>query len=127
MGIRLDWIRKTHNFLGIFFAPLLLLFVATGWWQTMGYGDSDDDEGGSFSLLMSRLSRVHTDSYYPPQVPGSHSPEIFKILVGALCLALLASILTGLFLAWKTNRRKAPVLLAFVLGILIPIVILAFK
>src|SRR6266481_1509729 len=29
------WLRRLHTFLGVFFSPLLLLFVITGWWQTV--------------------------------------------------------------------------------------------
>ena len=29
------WLRQLHRYLGVFFAPLLLLYIATGWWQTV--------------------------------------------------------------------------------------------
>lgn len=127
MGIRLSWVRKIHTFLGTFFAPLLLMFVLTGWWQTVGAGDKDDDGGGTFTLLMGKLSRVHTDSYWPPQADDSHSDAWFKALVIALCVALTVSIVSGLFLAWKSSRKKWPLFLALALGVLIPVLLLGLK
>jgi hypothetical protein len=44
-------VRRLHLYLSVFFAPLLLLFVVTGWAQTMGFDRS--------SPLLSRLSQVH--------------------------------------------------------------------
>ena len=127
MAMPLSYLKTAHTFLGIFFAPLLLLFVLTGGWQTVGPGEQDEDEAGKFALLMGKLSRVHTDGYYPPQGQGPHSETVFKALVVGLCLALIVSILSGLILAWKYNRRKWPVLLTLALGIAIPIGILYLK
>jgi uncharacterized iron-regulated membrane protein len=127
MGIRLSWVRKIHSFLGIFFAPLLLMFVLTGWWQTVGAGNQKDDDDGTFALLISKLSRVHTDSYWPPQADDSHSDVWFKALVIALCVALMVSILSGLFLAWKSSKKKWPLVLALALGLLTPAALLCLK
>jgi hypothetical protein len=35
----LRWLRIVHVWMGVFFSPLLLFFVATGWWQTFTTDD----------------------------------------------------------------------------------------
>ena len=58
-------IRRIHLFLGCFFAPLLLFYVCTGWYQSVtlrrnkGVGEADD--------LPSRLRSVHVDQIYPTE------------------------------------------------------------
>src|SRR5437867_5441099 len=58
-------IRRIRLYLGCFFAPLLIFYVATGWYQTVnpdrrkGVADSND--------LISRLNRVHVEQYYPTE------------------------------------------------------------
>jgi hypothetical protein len=31
----MKFLRRLHTYLGVFFAPLLLFYVATGWYQTV--------------------------------------------------------------------------------------------
>jgi hypothetical protein len=134
-------IRRTHLYLSVFFAPLLLLFIITGWAQTMDFDHS--------STLMERLSKVHTKQYFPTDnsfdrkqifttAPGS--PETgqkesgnnvkkltwpIRWLVAAMCVALIVSISLGLILAFTMVRNRLPVLIALILGIATPILLLA--
>ena len=51
------WLRQLHRFLGVFFAPLLLLYIATGWWQTVTV---NRNKGLGFGKSwIERLSRSH--------------------------------------------------------------------
>ena len=117
--------RRAHLYLGVFFSPLLLMFIITGWWQTVTTDDEKEAEGGFLHTLMQDLSSVHTDHYFPH--PGaSHSSHMaFKILVVTMCLALIAAIILGLILAWQLKKKMA-VVLVFVLGILIPALLAYF-
>src|SRR6266849_2048699 len=51
------WLRQLHRYLGVFFAPLLLLYIATGWWQTVTV---NRNKGLGFGKTwIERLSTVH--------------------------------------------------------------------
>jgi 4-amino-4-deoxy-L-arabinose transferase-like glycosyltransferase len=118
------WLRKTHLYLGVFFSPLLLFFILTGCWQTVVSDQEHTRHASFFHNLMSRLSTVHTEDYYPHGAAGNHSQLAMKVLVVALVVALVLSIILGLWLAWIAPKGKWLALLAFLLGILVPVVIL---
>jgi hypothetical protein len=112
-------VRRIHLYLGVFFAPLLLLFVTTGCWQTVvprtqkpyGYDPS----------LIEKLSEVHTSQNFP--VPG-HNTNITwptQCLVVVMCISLITSISLGLVLAFTLVRNKIPVWIALIFGIVVPI------
>ncbi len=54
-GQWLQLIRRIHLYLSVFFTPLLLLFIITGWAQTVGFQTS----------IMKKFSEVHTGQYFP--------------------------------------------------------------
>ncbi|HXT41530.1 MAG TPA: hypothetical protein VN887_16105 [Candidatus Angelobacter sp.] len=115
-------LRRIHLYLGCFFAPLLIFYVATGWYQTVnpdrrkGVGDSTD--------FVSRLNRVHVEQYYPTDSASGYSTYLFRCLVVAMAVALIITIVLGIILAFRTIRHKWPVWLSLALGILLPIVML---
>lgn len=124
-GKILLFLRRTHLYLGVFFAPLLLMFLITGWWQTVTSDDDKDTDGGYWHELIKKFSSVHTDDTWP-RANAHHHPWIMKIFVVAMCVALILSIILGLFLAWQAMKSKWRVVLAFALGILAPALILYF-
>ena len=115
-------LRRIHLYLGCFFAPLLIFYVATGWYQTVnpdrrkGVGDSND--------FVSRLNRVHVEQYYPTDSASGYSTYLFRGLVVAMAVALIITVVLGIILAFRTMRNKWPVWLSLVLGIILPIVML---
>jgi glycerol uptake facilitator-like aquaporin len=108
--------------LGCFFAPLLLFYVATGWYQTVnpdrrkGQSDSQD--------LVSRLSRVHVEQYYPSQSAAGYSTGLFRLLIVLMANALITTVILGIILAFRTSRNKWPVWLSLALGIALPVILL---
>ncbi len=118
-------LRQIHLFLGVFFSPLLLLFIATGWWQT--FITDDDRDRGTFNSIMGKFSSIHTDSYFPRNGAAHHPSEIFKILVAAMAVGLMISILIGLALACQSRKKLLLAGISFFLGILVPVVILYFS
>lgn len=119
------WIRQLHTWLGVFFSPLLLLFIITGWWQSVTSDEEKEAEGGFFHTLMGKLSTVHTDDHFPKPGAGGQSHLAFKVLVVAMCIALLVSIAIGLVLAFQ-GKRKVPMIAALILGIVVPSLLLYF-
>jgi hypothetical protein len=130
-GNWLRLVRRFHLYLSVFFAPLLLLFVITGWAQTMGFVRS--------SVVMEKLSRVHTGQYFPTNIEttkrsggqarnGKNTRAMTwptKLLVVAMCIALIISIALGLVLAFKVVKNRIPVWIALILGVATPVALLA--
>ncbi len=116
-------LRRLHLYLGVFFAPLLLLFVITGWWQTVTI---NRNKGLGFGqTVIEKLSTVHIDQYYP--VPGTkkYRTDAFKILTVALCIGLILAIVLGIWMGFQTPGHRLGSLIALLLGIAVPIAILA--
>jgi hypothetical protein len=115
-------LRRIHLYLGCFFAPLLIFYVATGWYQTVnpdrrkGVGDSND--------FVSRLNRVHVEQYYPTDSATGYSTYLFRGLVVVMAVALMTTLVLGIILAFRTTRNKWPVWLSLALGVILPIVLL---
>lgn len=115
-------LRRLHLFLGCFFAPLLLFYIGTGWYQTVtlrrnkGLGEADD--------WPSRLRSVHVDQIYPADSANSYSPLLFRILVVAMAVALIVTVVLGVILAFRSIRQRWLVWLSLGLGIVLPIVFL---
>lgn len=124
-GNWLQRIRQIHTWLGVFFSPLLLLFIMTGWWQT--FVPEDDKDKGFFNSVMVKFSTIHTDDYFPRHGGGHHSSEFFKILVGGMAVALILTILLGLALACQTMKKFWWTAFGFLLGILVPAIALYFN
>jgi hypothetical protein len=124
-GNWLQRVRLIHTWLGVFFSPLLLLFIITGWWQT--FVSDDDKDKGFINSWMSKFSSIHTDGYFARNAVSHHSSEHFKILVGCMAAALILTILLGLALACQSAKKFWWNALAFLSGILVPVMILYFN
>jgi hypothetical protein len=118
-------LRKLHLWLGVFFSPLLLLFIITGWWQTFATDDTKDH--GAVNAFLAQLSNIHTDDYFREHAGAHHSSAHFKLLVGLMAATLIITILLGLALACQNRKQMAWSALAFALGILIPVLVLYFN
>jgi hypothetical protein len=126
--VRGNWlqrIRAIHTWLGVFFSPLLLLFIITGWWQTFATEDTKDK--GFLNSIMVKFSTIHTDNYFPGHAGTHHASQHFKILVACMAVALILTILLGLALACQTAKKFWWTALAFLLGILVPAMTLYFN
>src|SRR5882724_4441545 len=65
------WLRRLHTFLGVFFSPLLLLFVVTGWWQTVS---PNRNKGLGFgSSWIEKLSTISRRQLFS----AARSPQLF--------------------------------------------------
>jgi uncharacterized iron-regulated membrane protein len=124
-GNLLQRVRQLHTWLGVFFSPLLLLFIITGWWQTFATEDTKDK--GFFNSVMAKFSTIHTDSYFAHNAASHHPSAHFKIIVACMAVTLILTILLGLALACQTVKRFWLAALAFLLGILIPATALYFN
>jgi hypothetical protein len=115
------YLRRIHTYLGCFFAPLLLFYVLTGWYQTI-YHDRLKSPGDA-ETLGEHLRTIHVDQIYPTTHEFSHpsSPKLFQILVVIMAAALTVTVILGVVLAFKSIRKPWPVWLSLTLGFLVPI------
>ena len=115
-------LRRIHTYLGCFFAPLLLFFVSTGWYQTVSM---DRHKGqGEAGDWKARLTSVHVDQIYPSKSATSYSPALFKLLVVVMAVALTVTLLLGVFMAVRFARNKWPIWLSLGLGFVVPMLFL---
>jgi hypothetical protein len=115
-------IRRWHLFLSCFFAPLLLFYVATGWYQTLS--QNRNKALGEQQDLKSKLTSIHVDQIYPGEKAEAYSPTLFKILVVVMSISLIITIALGIYLAFSVGRPRWAVWVSLVMGILLPIVLL---
>ena len=120
----MKFLRRFHTYLGVFFAPLLLFFVATGWHQTVTI--QRNKSAGQPGDWISNLSQVHVDQIFPTERGAEHgySPALFRALVVTMSISLILTIGLGIFLAFRTHRRQWPVWFALAIGILVPVLFL---
>lgn len=118
----LKLLRRAHLYLGVFFSPLLIFYLATGWFQTVNV---DRRKGlGEAEGVVDKLVSVHVDQVYPTDAAIGWNPLPFKVLVVVMSLALLATIALGIVLAIRSTTRRWPVWLSLGLGILLPLLLL---
>lgn len=111
-------LRRVHLFLGCFFAPMLLFYVGTGWYQTLtvrrnkAVGEAED--------WLGRLRSVHVDQLYPSEAANAYSPVLFRVLVVVMAIALIVTIVLGIVLAFRSIRQRWLVVLCLALGVVLP-------
>ena len=118
-------LRRWHLYLGVFFTPMLLFFVVSGWYQVQ-FPDRLKNPGDAETFLQ-KMRVVHTDQIYPGDTERTRpsSPRGFQRMVYVMSGAMVATTLIGVWLAFRTLRRTAPVWVALVLGVAVPMALLA--
>ena len=114
-------LRRIHLYLGCFFAPMLLFYVATGWYQTLH--PNRNKTAGEAGGWISRLRQVHVDQIYPT-ASRNYSPGAYRALVVLMAVALIVTTLLGVVMAFRVQRSRWPVWLALGLGVLMPVLLL---
>jgi hypothetical protein len=118
----MKFLRRLHLYLGCFFAPMLLFYVATGWYQTVTI---DRRKGlGEAETWVDRMRSVHVDQIYPADSAMGYSPKLFQLLVVLMSVALLVTIVLGVILAFRSIRQRWLVWLSLGLGIAVPALLL---
>jgi hypothetical protein len=117
------YVRKLHRYLSIFFAPLLVFYVATGWYQTLSV--QRNKSLGEQETWVSKLTSVHVDQIYPKRnATGEYSTALYKGLVVAMSICLLVTIGLGVYLAFRTTPKRWTIWLSLAGGFLLPIIFL---
>jgi hypothetical protein len=112
-------VRQIHLYLSVFFAPLLIFYIGTGWYQTVS--TQRNKTLGEQDTFANRLSSVHVDQVYPnPRGTSEYSTTLFKGLIIAMSICLLVTIALGIYLAFRSSRKSWIVWGCLALGIGLP-------
>ena len=113
-------LRRLHLYLGCFFAPLLLFYILTGWYQTLNPNRLKSPSEAE--TLLQKFRVVHSDQIFPSEneLDKPSSPKKYRALVVVMSIASTVMIVIGLVLAFKTLRQQWPVWLSLVLGVVLP-------
>ena len=115
-------VRRLHLYLSCFFAPLLLFYIGTGWYQTLNPNRNKGlAETGDW---ISRLRSVHVDQVYPSDSVKEYSPAFFRFLVVVMSICLITTVALGIYLAFRSTRHSWPVWLSLTAGIVVPFLLL---
>lgn len=118
----LKLVRRLHLYLGVFFAPLLLFFIVSGWYQTANPDRrKGPDEARAF---WDRMRSVHAEQILPDEKVEAYSPKLMRWFVYAMSAALIVTSILGVVLALKVMKAQWLVWLVLVLGFVLPILIL---
>lgn len=119
----MKFVRRLHLYLSVFFAPLLIFYISTGWYQTLN--QNREKTLGERHDLVSKLRSVHVEQVYPnEQGTGEYSTGLYKALVVLMAISLLTTIGLGIYLAFRSTQRLWTVGLCLFLGILLPVLCL---
>lgn len=113
-------LRRLHLYLGCFFAPLLLFYILTGWYQTLNPNRLKSPSEAE--TLLQKFRVVHSDQIFPSEneLDKPSSPKKYQALVVVMSIASTVMILIGLVLAFKTLRSQWPVWVSLTLGVVLP-------
>lgn len=99
-------IRRLHLYLGLFFTPMLLLYILTGWMQVVN--PERLKSPADAETFLQKVRTVHVDQVYPgdDEFTKPSSPKAFKALSVFMCIAATVTIVLGVVLAFKTLRNQ---------------------
>jgi multidrug efflux pump subunit AcrB len=116
-------IRRFHLYLSVFFAPLLIFFIGTGWFQTVS--TQRNKLLAEQDTWVTKLTSIHVDQIYPSETgTGEYSTLLFKALVITMSICLLITILLGLYLAFRSTKRRWTVWVSLAVGLAMPVIFL---
>ncbi|CAN5899586.1 hypothetical protein BH11MYX2_BH11MYX2_26040 [soil metagenome] len=144
-------IRRIHAWLGVLFAPSIILFALSGMFQLYGCHEGEgESEPSSFVV---RIAQLHM--HQTAQLPSARKPRAepsatampaasaageqdgpraekqarpatgpLKAFFLAMCLALISSSLGGLYIAFTSKRDRGLHVGLLAAGIVLPIVLI---
>lgn len=115
-------LRQLHTHLGVFFAPILLFFVCTGWYQMVNPDRRKAPEEAE--AFWDRARSVHADAVLPNPNAESYSTKPFRWFVIAMSVAFILTTALGLALAFRFSKSKWLILISLLLGLAVPVALL---
>ncbi len=111
------FLRSLHLILGCFFAPLLLFYAVSGFWQIFGWGWKVDG--------LALAGTIHTGRGVKSGNIPSLSSVPLRWFAAALAVCLIVMVITGLILALRSAKSKAAAW-AIAAGFFIPLAFVLF-
>ncbi len=143
MTIRPTTLRKMHTYIGVFIAPTILFFATSGGLQLVGLHEAH----GNYRppVFVQKLARTHMEQIYgikpddrghPKQDALMHEDSqssdgpnlpvvLLKLFFLLVACGLIATTGLGLWFAWRARSGPRALLGTFLIGVLIPIFLLA--
>ncbi|WP_242186584.1 hypothetical protein [Sphingomonas sp. CARO-RG-8B-R24-01] len=140
-------LRRYHSYIGLFFAPMIIVFAVSGALQTFRLQETNG-YGGPPPTWIVWLASVHKDQA-PPRAPRAERPKAaapaivsekperrpvgeakrpsplpLKIFVALLSIALAGSTVLGVMIALSNRSARRVSLGLLALGTVVPIVLL---
>uniref|UniRef100_UPI0035C9AADC hypothetical protein n=1 Tax=uncultured Sphingomonas sp. TaxID=158754 RepID=UPI0035C9AADC len=134
-------LRRYHHYLGLFFAPMILLFSVSGAVQTFRLPDAKGAPGWMVWIASvhkdQTLPQAHEEHRHnddgdahakaaPPKEPKPARPSPFplKVFTGLLSIALALSTITGVVIALTIRSMRRTSVALLVAGTVVPLVLL---
>jgi len=136
-GTTLRSLRQWHHLIGVFLAPAILFFAFSGLIQVLGWQDARNPPPAGW---VSAIAGIHKKQAWPKPRPAepAHKPaaarpaedddhggltplKVFALLVA---IGLFTTTLIGLTIALGTRAMRRKSLIAFGLGVVVPVVLL---
>lgn len=135
-------VRRIHGWLGVLFAPSIILFALTGMLQMFGLHET---EAGETPGVVAKLSMVHThqtttvpvraprpqpaaqpEAQRAPTEPKPERPSTLplRLFFTAMTLALMVSSVLGLWIAFTSKRDRNLHIGLLAAGVVFPILLL---
>ena len=111
--------RNIHLYLGCFFAPLLILFLITGCWQTFNLHQARKNSSYKPPEIVKSLSEVHKNQRWTDSNLRPPPSVIFHYLIVLMSLGLLVTTVLGIIMAFKYTRPWL-VWACLLMGVFIP-------
>jgi uncharacterized iron-regulated membrane protein len=147
-GSTMRRLRQLHQYLGVFFAPMILLFAVSGALQTFRLQE-EKGYGGVPPSWIVWMASIHKDQAAPRQAAKSANPLAehpkseargaapakpvatsrrstlpLKIFVTLLALALIGSTIIGVIIALNNRLVRRTVMFLLAAGVIGPILLL---
>jgi hypothetical protein len=116
-------IRQIHFYLGVIFAPLIVLFALSGALQTFRLQESPKGSTYTPPAWIVRLADIHKDQRAGHE-PGVRRSLPLQWFVVIMSLGLISTSLLGIYMAFKYVRDKRIVLGLIILGFVLPLILL---
>jgi len=118
---RMRLLRSLHLVLGCFFAPLLLFYAVSGFWQVFGWQWSRNRDDQALALA----STVHTGRGLKGGDVSTLYSEPLRWFAAAMAVCLVVMVVTGLVLALRSAKSKVAAW-AMAVGVVIPLAFVLF-
>lgn len=117
----MKYLTRIHYYLGVFFAPLIIFFSASGAWQLFMLHRGRKDGSYTPPDWLAAASRLHQNQ----SGFDAAAPAFFKYFALLMAIGLVSTALMGLVIALKRygGRQKWVTVACLALGVAVPVLL----